>query len=63
MVVLTALVLTQLLQWAFHHFILSDRPELSSILNWLVLVVAITLAALSVVTNYRLVKNLLYKLQ
>jgi hypothetical protein len=63
MVVLIALVLTQLLQWAFHHFILSDRPELSSILNWLVLVVAISLAALSVVTNYRLVKNLLYKLQ
>jgi hypothetical protein len=63
LVVLTALVLTQLLQWAFHHYILNDRPELSSIVNWVVLAVAISLAALSVVTNYRLVKNLLYKLQ
>ena len=63
MVVLTALVLTQMLQWAFHHFILSDRPELSSAVNWVVLAVAVSLAALSVVTNYRLVKNLLYKLQ
>jgi hypothetical protein len=63
MVVLTALVLTQMLQWAFHHFILSDRPELSSAVNWVVLAVAVSLAALSVVTNFRLVKNLLYKLQ
>jgi hypothetical protein len=61
-IVLIALALTQLLQWAFHHTVMYDRPELSSWVNWVVVVIAIGLIILSIITNYRLVKKLLYKL-
>jgi hypothetical protein len=61
-IVLIALTLTQLLQWAFHHTVMYDRPELSSWVNWVVVVIAIGLIILSIITNYRLVKKLLYKL-
>jgi hypothetical protein len=61
-IVLIALTLTQLLQWAFHHTVMYDRPELSSWVNWVVVVIAVGLIILSVITNYRLVKKLLYKL-
>lgn len=61
-IVLAALVLIQLMQWAFHHFIMFDRPELSSFVHWAVLLVALLLIILSAVTNFRLVKNLLYRL-
>lgn len=62
MVVLFALVLTQGMQWAFHHFAMFDRPELSSMLHWAVLSTAVFLIGLSLLTNYRMVKKLLYKL-
>jgi amino acid transporter len=61
-IVLIALGLTQLLQWAFHHTVMYDRPELSSLVNWVVVVIAIGLIILSIITNYRLVRKLLYKL-
>jgi hypothetical protein len=61
-IVLIALALTQLLQWAFHHTVMYDRPELSSIVNWVVVIIAIGLIILSIITNYRLVRKLLYKL-
>lgn len=63
MVVITALAITQLLQWLFHHYLLSDRPELNTLLNWIVFAIALGLATLSIFTNFRLVKRLLYKLQ
>lgn len=61
-IVLAALALTQLLQWAFHHTVMYDRPELSSLVNWVVVVIAVGLIILSIITNYRLVRRLLYKL-
>lgn len=61
-IVLAALVITQILQWAFHHTVMYDRPELSSAINWIVIVIAIGLIILSIITNYRLVRKLLYKL-
>lgn len=61
-IVLAALVVTQILQWAFHHTVMYDRPELSSAINWVVLVIAVGLIILSIITNYRLVRKLLYKL-
>ncbi|MBL7744473.1 MAG: hypothetical protein JNN00_13445 [Chitinophagaceae bacterium] len=62
LIVLFALALTQLMQWAFHHFAMYNRPELSSFVHWIVGIIALFLIALSLFTNYRLVKNLLYKL-
>lgn len=61
-VVLIALGCTQLVQWAFHHFVMYDRPELSSLVHWSVMVIAAFLIVLSVITNYRLVKKLLYRM-
>jgi hypothetical protein len=61
-IVLVALALTQLMQWGFHHFAMYDRPELSSIVHWSIAATALLLIILSVVTNYRLVRKLLYKL-
>ena len=62
LIVFTALALTQLMQWAFHHFVMYDRPELSTMVNRIVILVAFLLILLSLITNYRLVKSLLYKL-
>lgn len=62
LVVLFALALTEGMQWAFHHFAMFDRPELSSLLHWTVLSTALFLIGLSLLTNYRMVKKLLYKL-
>jgi hypothetical protein len=62
LVVLVALALTEGMQWAFHHFAMFDRPELSSFLHWGVLSTAVFLIGLSLLTNYRMVKKLLYKL-
>ena len=62
LIVFTALAFTQLMQWAFHHFVMYDRPELSTMVNWIVILVAFLLILLSLITNYRLVKKLLYRL-
>lgn len=61
-IVLAALAVTQILQWAFHHTVMYDRPELSSLVNWIVIAIAFGLIILSIITNYRLVRKLLYKL-
>lgn len=61
-VVLFALLVTQLIQWIFHHFVMFDRPELSSFVHWSVVVVSFVLIMLSVATNFRMVKKLLYRL-
>jgi hypothetical protein len=62
LVVLFALLLTQGMQWLFHHFVMYDRPELSSFLHWSILVIALLLIILSVITNFRMVRKLLFKL-
>jgi hypothetical protein len=62
LIILFALGITELMQWVFHHDLMYDRPELSSIVDQSVLLAAIILLTLSVVTNYQLVKKLLGKL-
>jgi hypothetical protein len=62
LVVLIALAFTEGMQWAFHHFAMFDRPELSSLLHWSVLTTALFLIGLSLITNYRMVRKLLYRL-
>jgi len=61
-VVIIALLLTQLMQWGFHHFIMYDRPELNTVLHWGVVSTAIILIILSIITNYKMIKKLLFKL-
>ena len=59
-VVLVALAVTQLLQLAFHRFVMYNRPELSSFVHWSLLAVSGLLILLSVLINYRMVRRLLY---
>jgi hypothetical protein len=59
-VVTVALILTQILQWAFHQFVMHNRPELSSAIHWSLAAVAFLLILLSMFTNFRVVKKLLY---
>ena len=61
-IVLAALGITQLLQWAFHHLVMYDRPELNTMVHWIVLALALALILLSIMTNFRLVRKLLQKL-
>jgi len=62
LIVVAALFVTQSMQWTFHHFVMYDREELRTPLHWIVILLAALLIVLSVITNYRLVKRLLYKL-
>lgn len=62
LIVLVALGVTQFIQWAFHHFAMYDRPELSSLLHWSVLLTSVLLVAIAISTNYTLVRKLLYRL-
>lgn len=62
LVVLVALAFTEGMQWAFHRFAMFNRPELSSMLHWTVLVTALFLIGLSLFTNYHMVRKLLYRL-
>lgn len=61
-IVLAAVMVVQLMQWGFHHFVMFDRTELNTVVHWSVGLVAVLLVILSVITNYRLVRKLLYKL-
>lgn len=61
-VVLIALLVTQLIQWSFHHFVMYDRPELSSFLHPAVWVIAVFLAIASIVANYAMIKKLLNRI-
>jgi hypothetical protein len=64
LIVLTALAGTQVIQYFFHGYMskLFDAPELSVLLHWSVVAVALVLVLLSIITNFRLVRRLLYKL-
>lgn len=62
LIVLCALAGTQAMQWAFHHFVMYDREELSTPVHWSIAATALFLIVLSVITNHRMVKKLLYKL-
>lgn len=61
-VVLIALLITQFIQWSFHHFVMYDRPELSSFIHPSVLIIAAFLAIASIIANYGMIKRLLHKI-
>lgn len=61
-VIVSALLVTQLIQWAFHHFVMYDRPELQTIVHWSVFAVASLLVILSAWANYRMVKRIVGRL-
>ncbi len=61
-IVFLALLVTQWIQWAFHHFVMYDRPELQSLLHWSVAAVALFLVLVSIITNHRMVKKLMHRL-
>ena len=61
-IVLSALIVTQIIQYFFHKNIMYNRPEINTIVDGLVILIAILLVLLSVITNHRLVKKLLNKL-
>lgn len=60
-IVIIALSGTAVLQWLFFHFIMQEREELTLIIHWSLPVVSVLLVLLSVFTNFRMVKKLLYK--
>ncbi|MFL5787800.1 MAG: FtsX-like permease family protein [Flavisolibacter sp.] len=62
-IILIALVITQIIQWAFHHFIMYDRPELDTMINWIVLLLGIMLMFLATFANYTFVRNKLSRLK
>lgn len=62
LIVFTALALTQLMQWAFHHYVMYDRSELNTPIHWMVIITAALLIAVSLVTNFRMVKKLVCRL-
>lgn len=61
-VVIAAVAITALLHFAFVKISFVDRNDLSYFLHWSVLAVGLLLLALSVITNYRLVKKELYRI-
>ena len=61
-IVLIALIVTGMIQFLFHRFAMYQRPELSSFVHWSIIALAVALVALSLVTNYRLIRRLLYKM-
>ena len=62
LVIIIALTLTQIFQWAFHRFAMYDRPELTTIIHWVVVLVALLLIGLSLLINFRMVRKFLYAL-
>lgn len=61
-IVLGALLLTSVIQFSFHRFAMYQRPEISSYVHWSILLVALLLIGLSIFTNYRLIRKLLYRM-
>ncbi|HET9279088.1 MAG TPA: hypothetical protein VFN95_12915 [Flavitalea sp.] len=61
-IVLVALIVTAIIQFLFHRFAMYQRPELSTFVHWSIIALAVALVALSLVTNYRLIRKLLYKM-
>lgn len=62
LVILGALGITAIMHWAFQHYVMHDREELSPLINWMVLIVAMGLLSLCIFVNFRLVRKLLFKL-
>ncbi|MBA2251050.1 MAG: hypothetical protein H0W12_12760 [Chitinophagaceae bacterium] len=61
-VIIAAIILTAVMQYFFVQISFAERNDLSYFLHWSVVMVGILLLALSVFSNYRLVKKELYKI-
>ena len=61
-VVIISIAITFLLQFIFVHFLFASQGNLSYLLHWSVLLVAVLLLLLSVYSNYRMVKKELYRM-
>ena len=61
-VIIAAVAVTSLLHFAFVKISFVDQNDLSYFLHWAVLAVGLLLLALSIFTNYRLVKKELYRI-
>ena len=61
-IVLTAFAITALIQYLFHKYAMFERPELSPTVHWTIIAIALFLVVLSAITNYRLIRKLLYKM-
>lgn len=61
-IIIVALLVTQAFQYFLQQHFLSGREELSALLHWSVVAVAIGLVILCAAINYRLIKRLLFKL-
>jgi hypothetical protein len=63
LIIVSALIAVQIIQFLFHQFMAVSRPEISSVIHWSVFLVALVLIILSTVVNHSIVKRLLYKLE
>ena len=61
-IVLISILLAFALQFTFVHFLFAEQGDLSYLLHWSVLVVAVLLLFLSIYSNYRMVRKELYKM-
>lgn len=61
-VVISAIVITAIMHYTFVKISFVENNDLSYLLHWSVLAVGVLLLALSIITNYRLVKNELYRI-
>jgi hypothetical protein len=61
-IIITALLVTGVLQFLFTQSAMNNRNELSPYLHWIVLAIAAFLLILCIMVNYRLIKKLLLKL-
>ncbi|MFT3681474.1 MAG: hypothetical protein QM791_14470 [Ferruginibacter sp.] len=61
-IIITALIITGLLQWLFQQVAMKGREDLPAMIHWSIIAVALLLVALSITINFRLVKKLLTKL-
>lgn len=62
MIVLLALLTTALFQYLFSHFLMKDNENLSLLIDWKVILVAVALLILSVFINYRLIRKLVHRI-
>jgi hypothetical protein len=62
LIILLAVGLTAMLQYAFHYYVLNERDEVSPFMHIYVLILAVILLILSAVVNSRMIRKLLYRL-
>ena len=61
-IIVCAFILTGILQYSFQDFVMNGRDELSPWIHWGIAILALVLLFLANVTNYRLVRKLLYRM-